>query len=320
MDEKIQNEIIKWKNHKNTLLMTPRLVTDFSGIDSKLICLSSIAKWTQTGTVWNELSSPKRSAIILAKHISLRNDIIIDQFKGLTNHQISYRKYQQQSGGFLGLCNVSYPVEYGNKSYFASFHMRDMMHQQWLGDSLVMIVAFNHKTKKTYPVDDELKNIINNSWNNEYPNDFKSRYKPLKQTFSSNMKYLTKNILKTDDKNKILLYSYKMQIRYQDQDPLQHLNQATYFHFVEECIYKYYNKTTVLFDSMTAIYWREISIKKYNYCFVNIWFKEKIINNTINGLNKWKYYGSIDVKNNDTFTHCCGFAITVYNEENKSKM
>eukprot|EP01084_Bolivina_argentea_P144458 253438_1 len=312
-EEPWKDEIQTVQKNKYANFLIPRR-TDFSGIDGSTLCPSSAAKWTQSFTVsrlWR--NNPSKGTLIAAKHVSLREPAtnVNNRYKWM--RLFSTMRYF----GLRGLSNIAYPVElYGKKSFFIVAHIRDLANKQFIADAIVMNVAFDYIKRKSRSVDIKTQELINNTWNNDYPQNMKHKYKNLKNTFVNNMEYLKQNIFK-NNKNK-LLFSYKIALRYMDQDPVQHLNQSTYFHYVEEGLFNYFfqhkKNKYVVFQSMTALYKKEISLRKHDHCFVNLWhIKSTHHSNVV------KYCGSVDIKHNNQWDHHCGFVMTVLNS-NRSKL
>eukprot|EP01084_Bolivina_argentea_P067106 122297_1 len=308
--EAVKREINKLEQNKFSKFLIPR-ITDLSGINGVTVCPSSCAKWTQEFNVdlWPAF---KGQYLNVAKHISLRKCLTentSEWIKNFTNMRFM---------GFRGLANITYPTQYGNKSFYFASHVADIIKKQCIADAVIMNVSFDAITRKTRKVDNETKAMIDNVWKYDYPQNMKQRYQSLKDILLKNSRYLKQNVV--NNANKQLLLSYEMNLRYCDQDHFGHLNQATYFHYVEECLFDYFYNTkmnkNIVFESMTAVFWNEIAIKKNKSCFVNIW-EIKTIGN---GANAMDFYGSIDIKNEkNEWVHNFGFVMRVLNV-NKSKL
>ena len=92
-----------------------------------------------------------------------------------------------------------------------------------------------------------------------------------------------------------LIFSYKLQLRYMDEDTNYHLNYRSYFHHIEEVLISYHYNMQMepkqyLNYSLTVVYWKEVSVNKYSHCFVNIYKKENIFVEENNNGNKHKGY------------------------------
>ncbi len=92
-----------------------------------------------------------------------------------------------------------------------------------------------------------------------------------------------------------------MQLRFIDEDMNHHLKYCSYFKMIEECLMNYdihIANNKYLNYSMSVIYWKETAVNKYNYCFVNIYKKNKrVIKNDKNNNShiKWDCFGLISV-------------------------
>ncbi len=99
------------------------------------------------------------------------------------------------------------------------------MWQKWYAHGISMSVMMDIQTRKPIKVLQTVKELIDNHWNNLYPKRLKMKYYNLKIALANDMKIL--NALK-QNRNKNILYSYPIQLRYGDEDvnhaPFKYIN------------------------------------------------------------------------------------------------
>eukprot|EP01084_Bolivina_argentea_P214205 363701_1 len=88
-----------------------------------------------------------------------------------------------------------------------------------------MSVMINSATRRPQTVIPSIRAMCDNNWINEYPKKYKNKYAELKADCSNNMNIL--NEIK-NNKNKKLIYSYPIQMRYRDEDQNKHVNTHSY--------------------------------------------------------------------------------------------
>eukprot|EP01084_Bolivina_argentea_P139057 244676_1 len=270
-------------------------------------------------------------SIVLAKHVTFSNinDCLSSKNGKYNTEWIKKHYISKNIIQYPNMYSLSYLAECTKKSYYVSNHIKNFYNDKCLFDSLVFRVCFDYKTRKTINVSNKLKEMCNESLN-EYPKDLKSKYYSLKQRFSNHLSYLTKHIKTIDNVSPI--YSHKIQLRYNDEDSLKHVNHSSYFVWTEECLMyfdKDLTKSKKIFYSMSCIFWKQMTIKKWKTCYVNIWNKQY---ETDDNVGKCNYYGSIDIclgccaQNENVqhhvhdWKHYTGFVATVIEPNMKSKL
>eukprot|EP01084_Bolivina_argentea_P267664 454427_1 len=91
---------------------------------------------------------------------------------------------------------ITYHPEYGSKSFYQISHFNDHKNKN-IAHSLTLNIRLSPKTMRPGMVDDNIKNLCDNTWNDKkYENILKLKYKLLKVELSQNMKYLNDNYKK----------------------------------------------------------------------------------------------------------------------------
>eukprot|EP00483_Globobulimina_turgida_P011993 UN12015 len=138
-----------------------------------------------------------------------------------TFDDVSSCLYQSSWNSFvdISLSTTGYYTEYNTSSYFRAKHVKKQGRKSFIGHEISLAVAINRKTRKKKALTKDFKQWIDSNWN-RYPNPLKSQYLTSKNKLSKHL-----NELKQIKMNKIKpLFSYKMQLRYIDEDRNYHLN------------------------------------------------------------------------------------------------
>ena len=235
------------------------------------------------------------------------------------------------------ICNQNYVINYGKTSFQRIFFTKDLVHNEYLSNAAIMGVSLDIKTKKPAPVDSFLKDLINkNRKDQTYLNVYKQKSDNILKKLQDGIPKM--NALRENWNINNKIYQYKMQPRFLDEDPNRHLNQFSYPKYIEECLMKHNknirNGKYGIF-SINIIYWKEISVSKFNWIYVHFWKKIdiKMISN-VDGKTYvgFDIYGTFDTNdackvdinkndnNNDTWTHHTGFIVRIIKGVDKSKL
>lgn len=191
-----------------------------------------------------------------------------------------------------------------SSSYWIANHIKrilldDNKQDEYIGHSIGIQVKVDRAKRVRTNVSDKFKKQCQNTWDNIYPKELKPKYIEMKQTVSKHLDEL--KLIKNEKVLPSLIFSYKLQLRYMDEDRNHHLNFRSYFNYVEEALMNYNKDMAVnryLNYSVTVVYWKEVNVKKYSYCFVNIYKKEMVfVKEESNGqIHKgYDFYGAISV-------------------------
>merc|ERR1712130_298388 len=170
--------------------------------------------------------------------------------------------------------------------------------------------------------------MIDTIWNH-YPQ--KQKYFFLKNILINHLNELKQ--IRMSHKDIKLLYSYKMQLRYFDEDRNYHLNSKTYYKMIEELLMNYDDNIAngkYLNYSLSLIYWHETPVSKYSHCYMNIYKKRTIhVKNDRTGQlhMAWDIFGVLSVdkcceRNFDTiegkkheWIHQTGFVVRIVDKK-----
>eukprot|EP01084_Bolivina_argentea_P118488 210220_1 len=250
--------------------------------------LSSISHWLTRIPTAKRVFTKTDRAFMFCKHTTFDNINDINPLSQQLRIATSYR-LSRIASRFPPFYSLAYYTEYGKSSYWSVSHLADIITNKMFAHGIWMMVMINSKTRKSQTVIPAIKAMCDNNWINEYPKQFKNgKYPQLKRNCSNHINTLNK-IRK--NKNKKLIYSYPIQMRYRDEDQNKHVNTHSYSRYTYECLMMYDkqvkgNKAVIFW--MTNLFWKEIRIQNFNHCYVNIW------DISMNG-NEKIYVGTIDI-------------------------
>ena len=189
-----------------------------------------------------------------------------------------------------------YYTEYNRSSFYSAKHIYKSANiDSFIGHEILLSVAINRETRKPKALSQGFKALIDSMWS-YYPQ--KQKYVALKNVLLDHLNELKQ--IRMSDMNK-LLYSYKMQLRYCDEDRNHHLNSRTYYKMIEEMLMNYdvnIANGKHLNYSISLVYWHETPVSKYSHCFVSICKRNGVYmkNDKTGKYHKaWDVYGLISV-------------------------
>merc|ERR1712129_161398 len=110
---------------------------------------------------------------------------------------------------------VGYFTEYNQSSFFSAKHVyTNAKRQSFIGHEIMLSVSVNRSTRKTKKLSTQFKAMTDKMWQ-EYPQ--KEKYFILKHRLLAHLEEL-KEIRMNDDDAMTFLFSYKMQLRFFDED------------------------------------------------------------------------------------------------------
>eukprot|EP01084_Bolivina_argentea_P046323 85305_1 len=259
---------------------------------------SSIAKYTAGIPLRNDLGlqgfDPQKDFYFaFARHVTFDNMYDCHPNKQKLQKQNNMYTLSNKYTTCPHYYTLPYFTEYGKKSSFWNIgHVKHVITNKYLAHAVAMSVMMDMKKRKPKPVGTKMKTLIDYYYNNIYPKTLKPKYRNLKNILLNDMNLLN-NLKKLN--NKQLLYSHPLQLRYDDEDNNNHLNLFSYP--------KYVNEGLVMFDKdlitnkaiiycMSNIYWKEIRMKFWNHCYVNIW---SVKDRELNGKCMKLIVGTIDI-------------------------
>ena len=289
-----------------------------------MLSIYGLARWTNVN-----LKSILRGAsnnnwgFVGTRHVTFNS---IDQCLSFGNN--SFNPLMRGIGnnklfGLPYLSVASYFTETGKATSWVANHCRTINNDEYIAHSIGIGVGIDRAQRKVKPVSAKFKAECDNIWNNLYPVQLKPKYKELKGIVNTHLAELNGvRHVKTFPSD--LVFSYKLQLRFMDEDRNYHLNYRSYFNHFEEALNHYFYKigknNRFLNYSLTVVYWKEVNVTKYSHCFINIYKIEEIVVNEKNGTKHkgYDFYGCLSVskgceraQDNDDDTHewlqCTGF-------------
>ena len=235
--------------------------------------LSALARWTGSTPSKKRIYTDRDRAFVFARHVTFHDimDCNPDSQRARILNSYALARQNRTIAPFYAL---SYYMEYGNTSFWTASHLKDSITDKYFMHNVSMYVMMNAQTRRPQSVLNDIKSSCEESWNSKYPQNMKIKYKALKQTLSKNMGILNELNKNVEYRNKKAIYSYPIQLRYLDEDVNHHLNTNIYIAFVVETLNNYdqglrQNKKVVY--SMSNLYWKEIRMTHFEFCYVNIW-------------------------------------------------
>lgn len=260
--------------------------------------MPALARWTGSTPTKKRIYTKRDRAFILARHCTFHD--IKECHPGTQKAKIAATYALARKDRTIAPYFVhSYYLQCGKSSFWSCAHLKDTITNKYFIHSVTMHVMINAETRRPQPVIKDIKNLCKQNWNNDYPKEMKSKYQSLKLKLSKDMTILNKLNKNNIYKTKKPIFSYPIQLRYLDEDQNHHINTNQYVAFAVETLNNYdidIRKNKKVIYSMSNLYWKEMRMIKFEFCYVNIWeIQNKLINN--DQLMIQVFIGTVDIDN-----------------------
>eukprot|EP01084_Bolivina_argentea_P257569 433990_1 len=224
---------------------------------------------------------------------------------------ISYRcNYNEQHSSINKQLNTyNYFLDPGKSSIWQITHLKDESTNEIIADNLTLLVGFDRKSKQASPLNDSLRSICKQSMNIYHKRHNREYLDNKKRLVSEHISLLNK--LKTHNLKKTsYVFRMKYQLRWSDEDTNKHLNATYCVRIVEDCCFEWNknlrNSNNVYIESITTLFWSEMSVHRNEFCYPTIWYNDK---------NEY-FYGTVGVINKTQFVNKIGFVFKLKSKNN----